>query len=54
MQPKPSSTIIWQRCLLLLARPTFAAAVKRWPGGQDHSAAGAHARIIEETWPADN
>jgi hypothetical protein len=37
---------------LLLARATFAAAVKRWPGAKLTLRNGA--RIIERTWPADN
>jgi hypothetical protein len=36
---------------LLLARATFAAAVKRWPGAKITLRNGA--RIIEKTWPAD-
>jgi hypothetical protein len=37
---------------LLLARATFAAAVKRWPGAKITLSNGA--RIIEKTWPADD
>jgi hypothetical protein len=37
---------------LLLARATFAAAVKRWPGAKITLRNGA--RIIEKTWPADD
>jgi hypothetical protein len=37
---------------LLLARATFAAAVKRWPGAKITLRNGA--RIIEKTWPTDN
>jgi hypothetical protein len=37
---------------LLLARATFDAAVKRWPGAKLTLRNGA--RIIEKTWPADN
>jgi len=37
---------------LLLARATFAAAVKRWPGAKITLRNGA--RFIEKTWPADN
>src|SRR5262245_59596900 len=36
---------------LLLARATFAAAVKRWPSAKITLRNGA--RIIEKTWPAD-
>jgi hypothetical protein len=37
---------------LLLARATFAAAVKRWPGAKLTLRNGA--RIIERTWPASD
>jgi hypothetical protein len=37
---------------LLLARATFAAAVKRWPGAKITLRRGA--LIIEKTWPAGN
>jgi hypothetical protein len=37
---------------LLLARATFAAAIKRWPGAKITLSNGA--RIIEKTWPADD
>lgn len=37
---------------LLLARATFAAAVKRWPGAKLTLRNGA--RIIDKTWPADD
>jgi hypothetical protein len=37
---------------LLLARATFAAAAKRWPGAKLTLRNGA--RIIEKTWPADD
>jgi hypothetical protein len=37
---------------LLLARATFAAAVKRWPGAKITLRNGA--RIIEKTWAADD
>jgi len=37
---------------LLLARATFAAAVKRWPGAKITLHNGA--RIIEKTWPTDD
>jgi hypothetical protein len=36
---------------LLLARATFEAAVKRWPGAKITLRNAA--RIIEKTWPAD-
>ena len=37
---------------LLLARTTFAAAVKHWPGAKKSPCATL--RIIEKTWPADD
>jgi hypothetical protein len=37
---------------LRLARATFAAAVKRWPGAKITLQNGAD--IIEKTWPADD
>jgi hypothetical protein len=37
---------------LRLARTTFAAAVKRWPGAKITLRNGA--RIIEKTWPVDD
>jgi hypothetical protein len=37
---------------LPLARATFAAAVKRWPGAKITLRKGA--RIIEKAWPADD
>jgi hypothetical protein len=37
---------------LLLARATFAAAVKRWPGAKITLRNGT--RIIEKTWPVDD
>jgi hypothetical protein len=37
---------------LLLARATFEAAAKRWPGAKLTLRNGA--RIIEKTWPADD
>jgi hypothetical protein len=36
----------------LLARATFKAAVKRWPGAKITLRNGA--RIIDKTWPADD
>jgi hypothetical protein len=39
---------------LLLARATFAAAVKRWPGAKITLRNRNGVRIIKKTWPADD
>jgi hypothetical protein len=50
--PAVSNILMGRMNDLLLARATFAAAVKRWPGAKLTLRNGA--RIIVKTWPADD
>ena len=50
--PAISNILMGRMHDLLLARATFAAAVKRWPGAKLTLRNGA--RIIERTWPASD